>query len=144
MRLARWPTVRFKTGPIRGKVLMLKFADPPMLEGTSKNWINFPRQTTPQATATIGAFYFFHHAQTTTDTIQDLAPSHAWSSSHGSLMRRLSDELLALLPRNVQAQCQRRHLIARERRRPAVDAKPHRCHSGTAGGRAAAELESMW
>ena len=103
MRLARWPTVRFETGPIRGKVLMLRFAEPLMLEGTSKNWINFPRQTTPQATATIGAFYFFDHTQTTTNTFQDLAPSHAWSSSHGSLMRRLSDELLALLPCNVQA-----------------------------------------
>lgn len=77
MRLARWPTVRFKTGPIRGKVLMLRFAKPLMLEGTSKNWINFPRQTTPQTTATTGAFYFFHHAQTTTDTFQHLAPSPA-------------------------------------------------------------------
>ena len=77
MRLARWPTVRFKTGPIRGKVLMLRFAEPLMLEGTSKNCLNYPRKTTPQATATIGAFNFFDHAQTTTDTFQHLAPSPA-------------------------------------------------------------------
>ena len=38
---------------------MLRFAEPLMLEGTSKNWINFPRQTTPQATVTTGGFFLF-------------------------------------------------------------------------------------
>ena len=42
---------------------------------------------------------------------------------------------MTLLPRHLQAQRQRRHLIARIRRRPAVDAVQHRCQTSDAGAR---------